>query len=329
MIQRVSELDQYYLSNFNADYIDMQETIRTDDGTDIDNPHYGRFKKQSFKDNLSSTMLFEASIGRPLNPDDGSLQDDAPENNEAVSYYKSFKMGADVFGAIAYAIVNEYFITEDISFGEPGLPGEGCLDHKRYPDHNSDKSLEVYLRAYFHSPTTFHHVVNFHDNIYAHKDLATSMTSHINFPGLQNYYNGDPQSWSFNKDIDGTCMRARWADLAECYKSDADYPPGTLVQFGGEEEITMAKTEANAVITDNPGFVLNSTNKDKMLGIALTGRTPVRVVGPVKKFDKLCFSGTPGLACKKVSDEPTIAVALEDSDSPGEKLVLCSVQLRL
>jgi len=57
----------------------------------------------------------------------------------------------------------------------------------------------------------------------------------------------------------GIAMSACWADLAEYYEADADYPPGTLVMFGGSREVTKAAGRiANAVVTSRPGFVLNS-----------------------------------------------------------------------
>lgn len=93
----------------------------------------------------------------------------------------------------------------------------------------------------------------------------------------------------FTNVIDGTALRAKWADLAEFYRSDADYRPGTLVKFGGEYEITIADGEANAVVTDKPGLMLNGQDgRDGIYkGIALVGRTPVKVVGPVSRFDRL------------------------------------------
>jgi hypothetical protein len=100
------------------------------------------------------------------------------------------------------------------------------------------------------------------------------------------------------------------------YRSDDDYEPGTLVKFGGSAEITVADNKANAVITKNPGFILN-TDEDKSgiyKGIALVGRTPVKVMGPVKKFDRLKLNNElPGTA-KKIEniDDTIIAIAFED-----------------
>lgn len=130
---------------------------------------------------------------------------------------------------------------------------------------------------------------------------------------------------TFDKEINGTAMRSRWADLAEFKESDKDYEPGTLVMFGGEKEITLSrKGVCNAIVTSKPGLVLNGENQpDKiMVGIALTGTVPVKIVGKVKKFDRLVASSTyPGYArAKKWYDffKKPIAVALEDSEAFGD-----------
>ena len=93
-------------------------------------------------------------------------------------------------------------------------------------------------------------------------------------------------------------MSARWADLAELYETDDIYKPGTLVKFGGEKEITIATDEANAVITTKPAFTMNSDCNGPSQGIALTGRTLVRVIGKLNKFDNIKLSDIPGVAVK-------------------------------
>lgn len=142
-------------------------------------------------------------------------------------------------------------------------------------------------------------------------------------------FNGDVV---FNNLIQGTCQRALWADLAECYEFDADYEPGTLVKFGGQKEITIADTEVNAVVTSKPGFLMHSpTVIDKDFhAIALVGRVPVKVVGPIKKFSKIVLSNLPGIAeAQKISTigNRVLGIALEDKFADEVKLVNCAVQL--
>lgn len=121
-------------------------------------------------------------------------------------------------------------------------------------------------------------------------------------------------------------MRSRWADLAEFRESDREYEPGTLVMFGGEKEITLSRNGvANAIVTTKPGLILNGDEPSKnciMVGIALTGTIPVKIVGTVKKFDRLVASRQyPGYARTKKWYEfwkKPIAVALEDSGAFGD-----------
>jgi hypothetical protein len=137
--------------------------------------------------------------------------------------------------------------------------------------------------------------------------------------------------FNFTTDISGTAMRARWADLAETYASDKMYEPGTLVQFGGSEEVTIATTEVNAVVSTKPAFLMNADiSSENKLPLALIGRVPVRVIGSIKKFERIILSDIPGVACnRKFANQQAIGVALESSDDEGEKLILCSVKLQL
>ena len=135
-------------------------------------------------------------------------------------------------------------------------------------------------------------------------------------------------TWSFSQTIQGTAYRAYWADLAEHYLVDKEYPKGTLVQFGGEKEITIAKNKVNAVITSEPGFILNGDMEGSQ-AIALIGRVPVRVVGKVKKFDKIALSYIDGVGCANNDSDDYIGIALVNKDDSDEGLVLCSIRINL
>lgn len=119
-------------------------------------------------------------------------------------------------------------------------------------------------------------------------------------------------------------MRSRWADLAEFKEADRKYEPGTLVMFGGEKEITIARNgKANAIVTTKPGLVLNGDNHPGkiMVGIALMGTVPVRVSSKVKKFDRLVAdSKYPGMARARKWWEfwkKPIAIALDSFPAGG------------
>ncbi len=135
-------------------------------------------------------------------------------------------------------------------------------------------------------------------------------------------------TWTFSNTIQGTALRAQWADLAEYYLTDKVYPKGTLVMFGGDKEFTIATNKVNGVISSNPALMMNSELKDGQ-PIALTGRVPVRVIGKVKKFDKIALSYIDGVGCVNNESENFIGRALEDKFDDDEALVLCSVKINL
>ena len=96
---------------------------------------------------------------------------------------------------------------------------------------------------------------------------------------------------------------AMYADLAERYEADAEYEPGTVVIFGGEKEITTkdvcdADSRVAGVISSNPAIKMNSDAGEDSTHpyLALRGRVPCKVEGPVKKGDMLVTSATPGVA---------------------------------
>ena len=119
----------------------------------------------------------------------------------------------------------------------------------------------------------------------------------------------------------GTATAARYADLAEKYLPDAEYEVGTVVSVGGVKEITASNTGERpiGVISENPAFMMN---KDLEGGVyvALKGRVPVKVLGPVRKGDRLVAHSTGFASVDKDSCMP-FAIAIEDSDSIEVKLI--------
>lgn len=124
----------------------------------------------------------------------------------------------------------------------------------------------------------------------------------------------------------GTAQQSEWADLAEIYHTDNKYPIGTLLQFGGEKELTIASTEVNAVVSEKPGVLMNSGSDGQP--IALAGRVRVRVNGKVKKFDRIYLSNVNGVGATDKVGIP-IGRALEDKVTEGEGLILCAVHFNI
>jgi hypothetical protein len=91
---------------------------------------------------------------------------------------------------------------------------------------------------------------------------------------------------------------AQYADLAEVYTSDQQYPAGTVVVFGGSAEVTQSRnshdTRIAGVVSTDPAYLMNSTAAG--VPVALQGRVPCRVLGPVEQGDRVVSSHIPGVA---------------------------------
>jgi len=95
----------------------------------------------------------------------------------------------------------------------------------------------------------------------------------------------------------GSRLNATYADLAERFEADAYYDAGTVVELGGDKEITAVQYELSedvfGVISDTAAYLMNSgagTN-DTHPPVAMTGRVQVKVTGIVKKGDRLVSAG--------------------------------------
>jgi len=99
-------------------------------------------------------------------------------------------------------------------------------------------------------------------------------------------------NWSLST---GSQLRATYADLAEYYEADKPYEPGTVVEFGGEKEVTIAEdgtTRVAGVVSTNPAYVMNSQCQgEHIVALALQGRVPVKVRGTIRKGDMLVSAG--------------------------------------
>ena len=95
----------------------------------------------------------------------------------------------------------------------------------------------------------------------------------------------------------GARLNATYADLAERFEADAEYAPGTVVEIGGAKEVTAVKLELSdtvfGVVSNTAAYLMNSTAGEDSTHppIALAGRVRVRVIGTVKKGDRLVSAG--------------------------------------
>jgi hypothetical protein len=99
----------------------------------------------------------------------------------------------------------------------------------------------------------------------------------------------------------GVSTQAKYADLAENYQADSDYPPGTVLVFGGDHEVTVTNIghddRVAGIVSTDPAHLMNGgLQGTNVVALALTGRVPCQVQGPVTKGTVLVTSTTPGVA---------------------------------
>ena len=104
--------------------------------------------------------------------------------------------------------------------------------------------------------------------------------------------------WNFIYGVNGNFLsvNANYADLAEKYVADAAYEPGTVLMFGGDKEVTRCGADmcsrVAGVVSTNPAYLMNSgLEGEYTVELALTGRVPCKIVGPIKKGDMLVSAG--------------------------------------
>ena len=155
------------------------------------------------------------------------------------------------------------------------------------------------------------------------------------FPTSGNTVNLGSNGMRFNT-IFGVSLQAQYADLAERFASDSAYPAGTVVALGGVEEITAASDALSddvfGVISTKAAYLMNSSagSDETHPAVAVNGRVPVRVIGPVKKGQRLVAAGN-GLARAGSKLELTafnvIGRALENKVDDGEGVIEAIVKL--
>jgi hypothetical protein len=132
-------------------------------------------------------------------------------------------------------------------------------------------------------------------NIVGANLVGTINTNSIVNSGSNGTGNIGSASTTFNT-IFAKSTSAQYADLAELYSADAVYEPGTVVTFGGNCEVTLSTKEADpciaGVVSTNPSYIMNAGIFCEFpTQVALTGRVPCRVVGPVTKGAMMVSAG--------------------------------------
>lgn len=127
----------------------------------------------------------------------------------------------------------------------------------------------------------------------------------------------------------GEATSAQYADLAERYTADVDYAPGTVVVFGGDEEVTQSTQRLDkriaGIVSTDPAYLMNSALENGV-AVGLMGRVPCKVVGEIRKGDLMVSSATLGHACawNEEGSPPAgsiIGKALENKTDTGEGVI--------
>lgn len=132
-------------------------------------------------------------------------------------------------------------------------------------------------------------------------------------------------------------LQATYADLAERFEADQVLEAGTVVEIGGEKEITAVKYELSedvfGVVSNTAAYLMNAGagNDNSHPPIAVSGRVHVKTMGKVKKGERLVSAGN-GYARAARDGEAnafnTIGRALSDKVSEGPGLVEAIVIIR-
>jgi len=155
---------------------------------------------------------------------------------------------------------------------------------------------------------------------------ASGVTAIVN--GGSNGVGNIGSSTTYFNTVFAKATSAQYADLAENYLADADYPPGTVLIFGGNHEVTVSgnshSSDIAGVVSTDPAYIMNSgLDSGHVATVALLGRVPCQVVGMVRKGQCVVASDQPGTACaldpNQYQPGCIIGKALEDynNDLPG------------
>jgi hypothetical protein len=134
----------------------------------------------------------------------------------------------------------------------------------------------------------------------------------------------------------GSRLQASYADLAERFAADDIYDAGTVVEMGGEKEITAVQYELSddvfGVVSDTAAYLMNAGAGTDATHppIAVGGRVKVKVDGIVKKGQRLVSAGK-GIARAAKPGEATafniIGRALENKTTTGTGVVEAFVKI--
>jgi hypothetical protein len=132
-------------------------------------------------------------------------------------------------------------------------------------------------------------VTQFSGNIAPNKVQSTIITT-----GANTTSGTITGNWSLTT---GSRLVSTYADLAERFEADDIYDAGTVVEMGGDKEITAVQYELSedvfGVVSTTAGYLMNAMagDDDTHPAIAVGGRVHVKVIGKVHKGQRLVSAG--------------------------------------
>lgn len=132
-------------------------------------------------------------------------------------------------------------------------------------------------------------------------------------------------------------LNATYADLAERFESDSPYDAGTVVELGGDAEITAVVHELSedvfGVVSNTAAYLMNAAagNDDTHPAVAVGGRIHVKVTGTVCKGDRLVSAGNGIARAAKVGEATSFnvigrALANKNTDDVGTVEAFVSIK---
>ena len=128
--------------------------------------------------------------------------------------------------------------------------------------------------------------------------------------------------------FEGIVTTATYADLAEKFTTKEEYPEGTILKISESEDYDLEACQNYTddfvgIVSKNPGFIMNNESPGQLVG--LIGRIPIRVIGPVRKSQKIIVNEN-GCGIAVDFRSGYIAISLESNPDENEKLVMCFVK---
>jgi hypothetical protein len=175
-------------------------------------------------------------------------------------------------------------VTGNITFTTSSVNGIKC-DNYMYANGMAFNPVGTYTNTSVYDYLTgSNSVTQFTGNIAPNKVTTTELAGGGTINGL----------WTLGA---GARLNATYADLAERFEADTAYEPGTVVELGGDKEITAVVDELSdtvfGVVSNTAAYLMNSGAGEDATHppVAISGRVQVKVHGQVKKGDRLVSAG--------------------------------------